>query len=149
MNLEWNGKKILEMVPFMAQRLTSPYWMLFDDLISVQPYSWIFSFPFGSIWDMWGMRHLCNSFTTVSTVNCVWLSDRALFLLVTLCISFWIIVFFVLSLFSGLVHLQKHLVWWCSLHKHALCIFQCISCLPLCIPPPFPSSCVARQFWWV
>jgi hypothetical protein len=52
MNLEWSGKIMLEMVPFMAQRLTLPYWMLFGDLISVQPYSWIFSFPFGSIWDM-------------------------------------------------------------------------------------------------
>jgi hypothetical protein len=52
MNLERSGKKILEMVPFMAQRLISPYWMLFGDLISVQLYSWIFSFPFGSIWDM-------------------------------------------------------------------------------------------------
>ena len=147
MNLEWNGKKILEMVPFMAQRLTSPYWMLFGDLISVQLYSWIFSFPFSSIWDMWGMRHLHNSFTTVITVNYVWFSDWSLFLLVTLYISFWMIVFFVLSLFSGLVHLQKHLVWCCSVHKHALYIFQChqLSSLvhspsPLSPPPPWLGS---------
>jgi hypothetical protein len=52
MNLETHGKKILEMVLFMGQRLTSQYWMLFGDLINVQPFNWIFNCPFGLISDM-------------------------------------------------------------------------------------------------